>query len=85
MIDVNEVMNDTAKVRKNMWALWESMQKGNMKGREVKSEIATANVILSAHKVDIAAAHFAGSTAQVVVSTPKRKQISNGHSRRIAS
>jgi hypothetical protein len=72
MIDIDNVMNDTAKVRDKMWALWDSMQKGKAKGAEVRNYIAVANVILNGHKVDIAAAHYIGSVP-LVLPNPKDK------------
>lgn len=71
MIDITKVMDDTDEVRKRMWALWDNMGKGKAKGVEVRNQIAVANVILNGHKVDIAAAHFLGSTP-VVLSPSKR-------------
>lgn len=76
MINIQTVLKETGEVRARMWALWDSMKKGEAKGIEVKNHIAIANVILNGHKVDIAAAHFLGNAAVVLPPPEKNKQVS---------
>lgn len=80
MIDIDKLSKDTEEIRSRIWRLWDAVERGTAKGRQPKTEIAAANVILSSHKVDIAAAHYAGIPPTV----RPTKQV-NGRSRRIAS
>jgi hypothetical protein len=40
MIDLQDVMNESAEVRARTWKLWDRLQKAEAKGAEVRNQIA---------------------------------------------